>query len=150
MSLPLLVLQSGDLIVLGRVLFSDKMRKRPSRGIATRLEKEHTGVSLRQDALVRGLPGRGRRDLVHASWHHTISPPLHGVTDIDNHLALLAEACWQYGHEGPRQGPVLELEPAAVVLEQQRDNAKVGMRPRALNAAACETHERRWWVVVQA
>ena len=139
-------LQRAHLPVLRRALGPHERRQRPHRRLAVGLEEENGRVPLRQIALLQALHVDRVRDLVEADADDVVGEALEGVADVDDHLVgVLADD----GHEGA-VGPVLELEPADRVLEEERDDAEVAVRPRPLREALLQLLDRHGRVVVQA
>ena len=114
------------------------------------LEEEDARVSVLAEALGLALELRGHRHLVHAGLDDAVRPALEGVADVDDHLRGAVGVARQHGDERAWVAAVLELEAANGVLEQQGDDAEVGVRPRALDLALGELLQVRLGVVVEA
>ena len=124
-------LQRAHLPVLCRTLGPYESGQRPHRRLAMGLEEENRRVPLRQIALLHALHVDRVRDLMEADADDVVGQALEGVADVDDHLVgVLADD----GHEGA-VAAVLELEPAHRVLEEERDDAEVAVRPGPLREA---------------
>ena len=100
-----------------------------------RLEKECGRVALR-DATHRWLAHVRRQvHLVEAARDLTIRPAREGIAGIDNHLILVIGNDWS---KSVRHAAVLTLQSSQTVLKEQRDDAKVRVRPSAFNGAGLE------------
>lgn len=113
-------------------------------------EEENARVPVRAEALCLVFHAVRHSDLVHARLDNTVSPALEGVADVDHHLGQSVVAPRQHGSKRSGPAAVLELEPADRVLEEQGDNAEVGVRPGALDLTLGELLEVRLGIVVKA
>jgi hypothetical protein len=146
----LVELQSRHVLVLGRTVLGNELRQRPDIGVAARLEKEDARVAIRQPACRLVAHGVRERDLVHAGANVVVGQARARVADVDDQLRGLARGRRQHGRKGAWGAAVLELEAADGVLEEEGDDAEVGVRPRALNLALEQRLDGHRRVVVEA
>lgn len=128
----LLELQRGYLVIARRVLLGHKLRQRSGRRLPARLLEKRTRVPLGHHGPLLVMR---QCHTMQPGLDDTVRPALKGVAGVYDHLGLFARPRRCHGQELAGPGPVLELQPADAILEQQRDDAVVGVRPYSLRVA---------------
>ena len=139
-------LQRAHLRELCRVLRIHKGRQRPHRRLAMGLEEEDGREPLRESAVPHALQVDRVGDLMQARADDLVGQTFKGVADVDDHLVGVFP---DDGHERA-VAAVLEFQPAHRVLEQERDDTEVAVRPGALGEALVQLLDRDGRVVVEA
>lgn len=87
---------------------------------------------------------------MYAGLDDAVGPALEGIADVDDHLRRSVAAPGEHRRKCPWLAAVLELKSADRVLEEQSDDAEIGVRPGSLDLALGELLQVSLGVVVQA
>lgn len=140
-------LQSSQLREALRSCLGDELGQRPDVGIAVRLREESDGVTLGKHAVLLVLERHGGRYLVDSGLEMSVGLVHQGVADV--HANLGSVACGNDRQPSTIRA-VLDLQPPCGVLEEQRNEAEVGVRVTALELAGLELLRGQGRVVLDA
>lgn len=141
--------QSRQVLISPGPLGRDELLHRSNIDLASGLDETGEGLTLGQDALGHVLHVNGRGDLVQTGLEVVVGHVLEAVAHVDVDLSGVLV---HDGDKGVGLGAeaVLDLEAAGVVLEEERDHAKVRVRPGAAVLARGELLRGDGGVVVHA
>lgn len=137
-------LQRSNVRVNCGTFLSDKVVDRAYRDLSVGFEEENRGVSLGNEPGSDISHAGWNIDLVNTSSHLRICPAGESVARVDNHLVVVS------GDDGgKREGctSVLAFETTKTILEEERDDSKIGVRPGALDGSGLEPVHRYLRVV---
>ena len=110
------------------------------------LEEEDRREPFRERAIPHALQMDRVGDLMQARPDDLVGQTFKGVADVDDHLVGIFP---DDGHERA-VAAVLEFQPAHRVLEQERDDAEIAVRPGALGETLLQLLDRDGRVVIEA
>lgn len=140
-------LQRRNIRVQRRLLLRDKVIDGAHRDLPVGFEEEDGRVALGNIALGDIDHARWDIDLVHTCSYACVGPAREGVARVDDHLVVVRG---QDRRKREWVASILALEAAQTVLEEQRDDAEVGVWPCAFDGAGFELVDRYGRVVEHA
>lgn len=119
----------------------------PDVGVAVSFSEEGDSEALGHYAFIPFFEGYRSYDVVDSCSEVSVGLVHERVADVDADLGRVASG---YDRQPAAVGTILDLEPSRGILEEQCNEAKVGMRMAALDLARFELLDRQGWVVLDA